>query len=155
MRFALYDHLGAVTALSAPRVNSVKQVIASIEVAQRERSTPKVRARILDGLHRDGWPDETKLDPMSGMTVTGVRDGVGLCLQTGNMSRMYADLLKLQLLFVRKKITGSIVLVYANAAARELGQNLANFDRLTRELEIFTEVITVPTLVFGLEVTTS
>ncbi len=152
MDSAQYEHRGAVAALSAPSVESVRQVIASTEITKRERSTPKVRARILDGLHRDGWPDETKLDPKSGMTITGVRDGVGLCFQTGNMGRMYADLLKLQLLFARKKITGSIILVYSNASARELGQNLANFDRLTRELEIFTEVITVPTLVFGLEV---
>ncbi len=65
---------------------------------------------------------------------------------------MYADLLKLQLLFSRKKIAGAILLLYSKVSARELGENLAHFDRLTRELELFKEIITVPALVFGLEV---
>ncbi|MBV8371046.1 MAG: restriction endonuclease [Candidatus Eremiobacteraeota bacterium] len=134
---------------------SVKEVIEGLVLAKRERTTKKVRTRILDSLHHTGWSDETKLDPSSGITVTSVRNSVGLCFQTGNMGRMYADLLKLQLLFSRKKVVGAIILLYSKVSARQLGENLANFDRLTRELAIFNEVITVPALVFGLEVVES
>jgi hypothetical protein len=99
-----------------------------------------------------GWSEEAKLDPGSSITITSVLGSTGLCLQTGNMARVYADLLKLQLLFHRKKICGAILLVFAKQTATELGENIANFERLTKELKIFKEIITVPAIVFGLEV---
>jgi hypothetical protein len=155
VNFILYDHQAGATVLSRDCVESVGEVITELTLSKRDRSTAKLRTRILDGLHRAGWSDETKLDPSSGITVTSVRDSIGMCFQTGNTARIYADLMKLQLLFSRKKIAGAIIMLYSKASARELGQNLANFDRLTRELDIFKEVITVPALVFGLEVVES
>ncbi|HLI94464.1 MAG TPA: BglII/BstYI family type II restriction endonuclease [Candidatus Baltobacteraceae bacterium] len=155
MNFLVYDHHGGAAMLNRGCVESAKTVIAGLTLSKRDRTTAKVRARILDGLHHAGWSDETKLDPGSAMTVTSVKNSVGLCLQTGNMGRIYADLLKLQLLFSRKKIVGAVIILYSRITARELGQNLANFDRLTKELEIFREIITVPAIVFGLEVVES
>jgi hypothetical protein len=155
VNFALYEHQGGASALNQVCVESVKKIIADSTLAKRDRTTKKVRSRILDALHRAGWSDETKLDASSGITITSVRNSVGMCFQTGNMGRIYADLLKLQLLFSRKKITGAIIMLYSKATARELGQNLANFDRLAKELSIFKEVISVPALIFGLEVVES
>ncbi len=155
MNFVTYDHNGGASALSHACVESVREIIRRLTLAKPDRTTNKVRARILDDLHHAGWSDETKLDPSSRITVTSVRESVGMCLQTGNMGRMYADLLKLQLLFSRNKIDGAIIMLYSKATAREMGQNLANFDRLTRELDIFGEVITMPALVCGLEVVES
>jgi hypothetical protein len=70
-------------------------------------------------------------------------------MQSGNMSRMYADLLKLQTLYHRQTIKAAIVIVAARSAARQLSYNLANFERLASELVIFENTITVPLLIFG------
>ena len=154
MNFVLHEHQGN-SEINRSCVDSVKSAINGLVLTKRARTTQRVRTSILEALHRDGWSDEIKLDPTSSITVTSVRNAVGLCLQTGNVSRTYADLLKLQLLFSRKKIGGGIIILYSRVSARALGENLASFDRLKRELSIFKEVITVPVLLVGLEVVES
>ena len=152
MRFLLYDHNNAGAQLLPDCVDSVTQIIVSTNFAKSERATPNIRKLLLDQLYRSGWSEEAKLDPSSSITITSVRNSVGLCLQTGNMARIYADMLKLQLLFSRDKILGAIFILFSRITAGELGENIANFERLTRELQIFQEVISVPVLVFGLEI---
>jgi ABC-type siderophore export system fused ATPase/permease subunit len=76
---------------------------------------------------------------------------IGLCLQTGNMARFYADLLKLQLLFSKGRIRQAVYILPTRRSARVIGENMAQFERLVDELEIFAEVISVPMLVIGFE----
>jgi hypothetical protein len=70
-------------------------------------------------------------------------------MQTGNMSRMYADLLKLQHMFLSNTIKVGAMIVPSHAAAKNLGDNIANADRLMRELDIFRKVIHMPLVVFA------
>ena len=85
------------------------------------------------------------------MTITSMKDEVGLCLQTGNMARMYADLIKLQTLYLDNAIKAAAIIVPSNPIAKLLGSNIAEAKRLERELKIFKKAYHVPTLVFGLE----
>jgi hypothetical protein len=64
---------------------------------------------------------------------------------------MYADLLKLQTLYTGGSIKTAILVVPTYLAAKALGDNLANYERLTREMEIFERVITVPLAIIGME----
>ena len=77
--------------------------------------------------------------------------GIGLCFQTGNVGRIYADLLKLQTLYTKGNITAGIILIPQNQTAKELGSNMANYERLIRELPIFSQVITMPIVVIGFD----
>ena len=85
------------------------------------------------------------------MTITSLKDQVGLCLQTGNMSRMYADLMKLQTLYLDNSIKAAAIILPSKDVAKILGDNIAAFDRLERELEIFKKAYHVPTLVISME----
>ena len=77
---------------------------------------------------------------------------IALCLQTGNMARFYADLLKLQAQFLDGKITSAIYILPTKRAAKKMGENMANFERMVSELKnLFSKVITVPLLVYGFE----
>lgn len=87
----------------------------------------------------------------SKITITSVKHDTGLCVQTGNMSRMYADLLKLQHMFLRKTIKVGVMVVPSHAAAKKLGDNIINADRLIRELEIFRSVIRMPLVVVSFD----
>lgn len=80
-----------------------------------------------------------------------MKDGVGLCLQTGNMARMYADLIKLQALYLDNAISAAVIIMPSQPLALLIGDNIAQTTRLERELEIFRKAYHVPTIVFGLE----
>jgi hypothetical protein len=85
------------------------------------------------------------------MTVTSIKDDVGLCLQMGNMARLYADMLKLQTLYLNDAIKSAVLVVPSRPVANILGDNIANSNRLEGELEIFKLAFSVPALVFSLE----
>ena len=74
-----------------------------------------------------------------------------MCFQTGNVGRIYADILKLQTLNTRGNITAGIILIPQIKTAKELGSNMANYERLIRELPIFSQVITMPIVVIGFD----
>lgn len=102
-------------------------------------------------LMRLGWSDKIYLDWSSKINISSMRERVGLCIQTGNVSRTYADLLKLQALFFKDTIDGGIIIVPVGQTARTIGQNIASYERLYRELSIFDKVVTLPLIVIGFE----
>jgi len=87
----------------------------------------------------------------SDITITSMKSEVGLCLQTGNMARMYADLIKLQTLYLNNAIKSAVIVVPSEPVAKILGSNIAQAKRLARELDIFKKAYYVPTLIFALE----
>jgi hypothetical protein len=114
-----------------------------------------VRDHLLTTLkNKNGWSDQVKLAADSNISITAKKGDVGLCLQTGNMGRMYADLLKLQCLYKSKVLKAAILIVPTRRLAKEhdYGANVAQFERLTRELTIFDKVITIPMVVIGMDV---
>jgi len=127
----------------------VTRALAECSVPVSRGNAAAIRDSILEHLMAAGWPPEVEIDPTSRISITSVKEDVGLCLQTGNMSRMYADMLKLQTLYLRESVAASVLILPTSEAARELGENVANFDRLVRELPIFARTITVPIMVLG------
>lgn len=108
----------------------------------------EARTRISRAFASDGW---TSRVPVLGsnLTVSFLKDSTAVCVQLGNVARTYADLLKLQALFAAGRIVDSVVVVPVEELSRDLGSNHASFDRLERELELFSSVIDVPMLLVG------
>jgi hypothetical protein len=67
------------------------------------------------------------------------------------MGRMYADLMKLQAVYMRGSIDAGIYIVPEPECARILGDNIANRGRLLRELRIFDRVVSIPLAIIGIE----
>src|SRR5436305_984736 len=65
----------------------------------------------------NGWSGEVKLSPDAKITITFCKEGVGLCVQTGNMARFYADLMKLSLLHTQERIYGAVFVLPTHALA--------------------------------------
>ena len=147
MLYQSYNHNGAAKALGKNAVAEIEEVL---DCANRKYgSAPVARKAILQQLFRKGWSDKVKIDPTASISITSIKGNLGLCLQFGNMGRFYSDLLKLQHLFVRGRIRAAVYILPEAAYAKELGSNLANYNRLTNELSIFRSTITTPILVFG------
>lgn len=113
--------------------------------------TSLIREHVDSELLAEGWARDVNLDPGLGLTVFGTKSDAAFHLQTGNMSRAPYDLLKLQYLFVSGRIEIAALALPTKEAAKKIGDNIANADRVVRELQLFDRVITVPILIVAFE----
>jgi hypothetical protein len=151
VKHALHSHCAGDKAVPANLQKEIASAIAAIAVKPGPGKATKLRAAFLDSLKIAGWSSEVVVAQGSVMTITSIKNEVGLCLQTGNMARMYADLMKLQTLYLNNAIRSAVIVIPSEPVAKLLGSNIAQAKRLMRELDIFKKVYHVPTLVFALE----
>jgi hypothetical protein len=152
MKHILYSHQGAENMFPPAERSQIEKAISSCSVKIERGAAPKIREHIVGHLGRNGWPGEFQVEPPSRITIASLKNKIGLCVQTGgNMSRMYADLLKLQKLYMESRITAGAFILPTSPAAKDLGDNVANSDRLQAELTIFRKVIHMPIAVFSFE----
>lgn len=152
MRCLIAQHHGGVDEIGPQVVQEIESAIASCTVPLKARSATAIRRHVLSELSLCGWSGEFSVDPAaSGITITSVKDGVGLCLQTGNMARMYADILKLQKLYLDGKVDAGVTILPTLIAAKMMGDNIAHSNRLESEMDIFRKVIHMPIAIFSFE----
>jgi hypothetical protein len=132
-------------------IDEMLETVKQVGVKSRHGAAPEIRKAIGTGLISRGWSDRVALSPQSDISITSVKDRIGLCLQLGNMARMYADLLKLQTLFVKDAIVAGILILPTADCAKTLGSNLANSGRFLNEMPIYAPVITAPLLIVSIE----
>lgn len=125
--------------------------ISNISLRVQKGTSVQLRKIILDNIHLLGWSSTVKLSHTSQIAVTAMKKNFALCIQTGNISRIYADLLKLEYLYRKGKIDTAIYILPTRKNALLLGSNIANFERLVSELLLFEGIITAPILVLGID----
>lgn len=145
----LYAHEAGDIVVSSKYQQEVKDVIAGIGWRLQRNCAKKLRTEILEGLQSCGWSNQVRIRSSHGLTLTSVKNKIGLCLQTGNMARFYADLIKLQAQYADGKLDAAIYIVPTRDAAKSMGSNIANFERLTNELGLYRSFITIPMVVVG------
>ena len=116
-----------------------------------KRCTPEIRTHVENELLKEGWALNVSLDKEHGLSVFSMLDDLAFQLQTGNMSRAPYDLLKLQYLFQSERIEAAALALPTREAAKVIGDNIANAERVIKELQLFDRVITVPILVVAFE----
>ncbi|WP_052184991.1 BglII/BstYI family type II restriction endonuclease [Methylotenera sp. N17] len=151
MNFAKYSHLGGLQAVPTDLQLEIEEAITSVNVIPVKGVASKIRQAFIRSLGTSGWSGEAAVSKGSKITVTSTKKQVGLCLQTGNVSRIYADLLKLQTMYLNSAIKSAIVVLPSSPIAKKMGSNIANAKRLEREIEIFRLAYSVPTIVYSLE----
>jgi len=139
----------ASTTIPAAIIEDVKR---SVPGRPAINSATPCRDAILSTLRKAcGWSDEVKLSPDAKITITSCKEKIGLCVQTGNMARFYADLMKLSLRHTQERIYAAVFVLPTQDLAVQWGSNIANFERLCNELPIFSPVLHIPILVIGLK----
>ncbi|WP_341646745.1 BglII/BstYI family type II restriction endonuclease [Thauera sp. SDU_THAU2] len=151
MNFITYDHCSGLAAVPAALRQEIEAAIHACTITPARRKASEIGSTIVAGLIACGWSGKVKLARGSKITITSTKNGIGLCLQTGNMARLYADLLKLQQMFLNKTIKAGVMIVPTRAAAKKLGDNIAHANRLQCELEIFRSVIHMPLIVIAVD----
>ena len=151
MNFTLHSHCAGDQALPKTVQKEIAAAIAAISIRPARGNATKLRDAFLAHLKSSGWSSKIAVSMDSDMTITSMKDNVGLCLQTGNMARMYADLIKLQTMYLDNAIKSAVIVLPSHPMAALLGSNIAQAKRLERELAIFKKAYHVPTLIFALE----
>jgi hypothetical protein len=148
MKYMIYYHF-----VPDKKDKNIEQVLEVIELTDEKlcaESSKKLRMKVLEDLRSKGWSSKVNLSVSSKISVTAMKSNIALCFQTGNMGRFYADLLKLQYLYINKKIVQAFYIIPTKHVAKKMGSNLANFERLVDELKLFEKIITVPIFIVGL-----
>lgn len=113
--------------------------------------TPAVRQHIAAEFRAEGWGQDVKIDQALNLTISAMKDDLAFQLQTGNISRAPYDLLKLQHLFQSERIEAAALALPTRDAAAKIGSNVANAERVCKEMTAFDRVITVPILLIAFE----
>jgi hypothetical protein len=151
MKHHTLDHCAGAVAIPTALRKQIAEAIDAVAMKLGAGVAPKLRVALIAQLKIRGWSDEIRLSAESDMTITSSKEDVGLCLQTGNMSRLYADLMKLQAMYLDGKIKAAAIILPSQEGAQLLGSNVAQARRLQRELAIFKKAYHVPTIVYAME----
>lgn len=144
-----HAHRNGMDLLPANQREEIECAIARAE-SHEVRKAAALRRTFLDELYLRGWPRRVPVAIRHGrLTVSSLKCRAGLCAQFGNFARTYADLLKLEALKRAGQIDVGVLIVPTDVLAKELGSNLARFDRLKREFAYFHDVLECPLIVYG------
>lgn len=72
-------------------------------------------------------------------------------VQFGNMARWYSDIFKFQTAYSQELIQAAVCILPMGSLARRIDSNVANFERVLRELPSAELSITLPILIVGIE----
>ena len=150
MRTQIYNYRGGQQITPDNTRDSVVKAIENINYTIGKYDIRNFNRELMDKLHEYGWSDAFPLSVYSKITISSVFEKIGLCVQTGNVARTYADILKLQTLYTDEKINAGILVLPVKECADAFGKNIANYERFLRELSlVFSRVITIPLLIVG------
>lgn len=151
MKVSVHSHCSGAERVPTEILEGVVASAAAVDVRVERGAARRIRDQFVAELRTRGWSSEVTVARGSDMSITSMKESIGLCLQTGNMARMYADLIKLQTLYLDNAIEAAILVLPSQPVALAIGDNIAQSARLERELEIFRKVFYVPSLVVSLE----
>lgn len=152
MRASIYDYSNGKATIPDEIADSVLNVIYSLDYSLGKYDIRHFKDYLSDKIKQYGWSEKVDISTKSNISITSIRKDVGLCIQTGNMARMYADLMKLQAMYLDNKISAAIFVLPKKKCANAFGGNIVNYERLLNELtNIFSKVITVPMLIIGFD----
>ncbi|MBC1457897.1 BglII/BstYI family type II restriction endonuclease [Listeria newyorkensis] len=120
-------------------------------IRAEKKIAPTLKENVRNRLSTCGWTMDPQINIAYNPTINAMKFGVGLMLQTGNITRAFYDLLKFQAMKENSRIECSIMAVPTVQTSRELGSNIANFERITNEIQLYRNIISVPVLIVGID----
>lgn len=146
----VYDHHNAIAEWDRRDLKEwLADVFEAPAIKLREGCTAEIRNYVRKEFENAGWATSVKIDQDLGLSVFAMKDDIAFHLQTGNISRAAYDLLKLQHLYQSGRIEAAALAMPTKETALRLGSNIANADRIIKELELFNRTITVPIAVIA------
>lgn len=147
-----YDHHNALSEWERrDEYEWLTDIFEAPEIKVQPKCTTEIRQYVANEFKKAGWALDVRINQDAQLSVFALKDDLAFQLQTGNMSRAPYDLLKLQYLYQANKIECAALAVPTKLGANKIADNLANAERIGKELAIFDRVITVPILLVSFE----
>ncbi|AXY36811.1 BglII/BstYI family type II restriction endonuclease [Bacillus velezensis] len=151
MKLVTFNHHLGSLAIKESIIQPLLESLGATEIKIEKGCASVLRKAVERLIQLQGWSGKIKIDKSKGITITSMKDNVGLCLQTGNVGRFYADILKLQTLYLNGKAEAGMLILPTKQAANIMGDNLVNYERCVEELDLYKKIITMPILVIGID----
>lgn len=146
----IYSHKAGTEILNIKgSANELTAAIETCPVKFQKGAPARIKKHISDNLTSNQWVDNVTVGN-SRLTINFLKEEIGVCFQIGNVARTYADILKLNHLGNKGIIDVGIIVVPHEVESRSLGTNYANFDRLQKEIQLFSSEINTPMVVIGI-----
>ena len=147
-----YSHRYGLEALKEKGLNKdVRGLVSIPEIGMARGMASQINSAVQTRLSDTGWALDPRVHANYKLDINGLKNRVGLTIQTGNITRAFYDLMKFEVMHKNDRIDSAVLIVPTSGAARALGSNIANFTRVTNELGLFQHTITVPCLVLGID----
>jgi hypothetical protein len=151
----VFSHrFGREAAQAAGVLDDILDSLEAPTIRVGRNSSAGVKNHVTASLIAKGWAPKPQLFQHINIGVNAVKDQVALTIQMGNIARAFYDILKFQGLHSRDRIRAAALILPSKDAANALSRdssNRANFDRVRRELRVYSHVITVPLLLISFE----
>jgi hypothetical protein len=126
-----------------------KRVLIYINKNTELDTNTMFRKAICRILNKESWSLNSKVCAGSKITISASNSNTGIAVQTGNIARVYADLIKLCAMQKNGRINTAILLLPCRKLASKWGSNTANYERVIHELALFKKVINKPLIILG------
>lgn len=146
-----FDIVDAISLLDQkPRIlPEIEKIFSDCDLAFGKNRPDQIKRALAIEFNRLGWADRVPIQKDQNLTISFLKNRVGICIQFGNVARTYSDVLKLTFLTKKNIIDLGIIIVPNATESKLLGANYSSFARLSREIEIFSEIIGTPLVIFG------
>jgi hypothetical protein len=137
---------------SAVNIESLSSEVigALLPIPSTATNSRLMRAFWEERLLEEGWVKGLAVGT-SRLSIGYARDRIGMCIQMGNTSRVYADLLKLETIYRLEAIDQAVLVVPSDEYSATLGTNYANFNRVEQDIQAFSPTISVPILLISID----
>lgn len=146
------EHLNAKTILASKNalMDEINTVLNYSELQFGQDKPQYIKKAINERFNKLGWTDRVKVRKRTQLTISYMKNKVGVCFQLGNVARTYADLLKLAVLAKSNIIDVGIIIVPDMYESKLMGANYANYERLSREIKLFKDILEFPLLLISI-----
>lgn len=149
---ATHSHrFGRQAVLSAGVLEEVESALHAPNLVLALNTGKKAKALILKRLFEAGWAPNPQVAANYDLDVNAMKSGICLTTQTGNIARAFYDLMKFEVLHKSGRADAAVLIVPSKSAAQVIASNVAQFERIRDELELFRHVITIPLLLLAFE----
>jgi hypothetical protein len=145
---AAWTSLGSWT--EDPNYLAVSVIGTLLPLPQQVQDSRRMRSHWEEVLLTAGWIKGLAVNK-SKLRIGYVLQDTGMCIQLGNTSRVYADLLKLETCFRVGAIKNAVLVVPADEYSISLGTNYAAYTRTEQDINALSPTITVPIILIAID----
>lgn len=126
-------------------------ILSKVPIPPPPKMAAQLNRMLKAEFKKKGWEIGPRIHPELGLTADFRKKRVQIEAQFSNNARYYADVFKFELSHLADFADVGVLIVAKKDLANKIGDNIANYERVERELKAFKILIPLPILLIGVE----